>query len=274
MQKTIIFSLLGIISLLLIRCKTSNPIIGKTNKEEILFNKLDERDNWILAFQDKGTNDWQQNWTLDGLIATVENSEKGMNFSAGPEYKNDAHHAVLWTKPSFSGDIKIEYDYTRTDTENKCVNILYIQATGVGELPFEKDISKWKALREVPTMRKYFDNMNALHISYAAFPNTSDTSSYIRARRYPAAPNNFRESTKIDPSYDNQGYFKSGETYHITVIKTNKELFFQMEGAKSAKLFSWDLSRIQPVREGRIGLRHMYTRSAIYKNIKIHQINP
>jgi hypothetical protein len=30
-------------------------------------------------------------------------------------------------------------------------------------------------------MARYFDHMNTYHISYAAFPNDEDTTSYIRA---------------------------------------------------------------------------------------------
>ena len=49
---------------------------------------------------------------------------------AGPVPRENASHAVLWTKQSFAGDVKIEYEYTRTDDANQYVNILYIQATG------------------------------------------------------------------------------------------------------------------------------------------------
>ena len=34
--------------------------------------------------------------------------------------------------------------------------------------------------------------------------------------------------------------------------------------------FEWDISEIAPISEGRIGLRHMFTRSALYKNFKIY----
>lgn len=43
-----------------------------------------------------------------------------------------------------------------------------------------------------------------------------------------------------------------------------------MESKDGVEVFSWDLSEIKPVTEGRVGLRHMYSRSAIYKNIKIY----
>ncbi len=103
-----------------------------------------------------------------------------MEFTAGQEFKNDAHHAVLWTKASFTGDIKIEYDYTRTDEETSCVKILYTQAIGDGEDEFVKDISTWAKYREVLFMKKYFENMNALQISYAIFENAvNDTSFYV-----------------------------------------------------------------------------------------------
>ena len=237
---------------------------------ETAFDALNTGRGWNLEFEDRCTKDWKHNWTLDGQVATVENSNKGMHFSAGPEFKNDAHHAVMWTKESLEGDLKIEYDYTRTDSETKCVNILYIQATGKGEEPYVDDISSWKDLREVPAMRTYYENMNALHISYAAFVNSADTSFYVRARRYPKPENGSFNETKVPPSYDNEGYFKTGVDYHITVIKTNTQLFFKVEDKDADRLFSWDLSEVEPVTEGRIGLRHMYTRSAIYRNFKIY----
>ena len=234
------------------------------------FDELNNSKQWDLVFKDKCTKDWTKHWTLDGLIATVENSKKGMRFTSGPEFKNDAHHAVLWTKESFSGDIKIEYDFVRNDKETSCVNILYIQATGDGEGEFVKDISAWAKFREVPAMKKYYENMNALHISYAAMDNSSDSTFYVRARRYPKPNGKKFNVTQIAPSYDNQGYFKSGQTYHITAIKSDKQLFFKMKSKDGEKTFVWDLTNVAPINEGRIGLRHMHTRSAIYKNFKIY----
>lgn len=234
------------------------------------FDTINDSKKWNLVFKDNFTKDWTKHWTLDGLIATVENTKKGMLFKAGPEAKNDAHHAVLWTKASYEGDIKIEYDYTRTDTAIRWVNILYIQATGDGEGGFETDISKWSEFREVPAMRKYFENMNLLHISYAAFDNQGDGTHYVRARRYPKPNNEDFNVTQIPPSYDQQGYAKSGQTYHITAIKSGTQLFFKMESEDGQELFTWDLSEVAPITAGRIGIRHMYTRSAKYRNFKIY----
>lgn len=234
------------------------------------FEMINVKENWALVLEDDCTKDWTTNWTLDGLIATIENSKDGMHFKAGPEYKNDAHHGVLWTKKSFSGDIKIEYDYIKTDDESRCVNILYIQSTGDEQGLYEKDISKWGKLREIPAMKTYFENMNLFHISYSAFGNTEVSFHYIRARRYPKPDNEPFKVTQIEPSYDKQGFFITGETYHITAIKTKTHLFFKMESKNRVEVFEWDISNIAPIEEGRVGLRQMYTRSSIYKNFKIY----
>ena len=151
--------------------------------EKETFDKAEKAD-WEEVFSDSCTGDWTEQWFLDGQVASVSNSKMGMQLTAGPQFKNDAHHMVLWTQESFEGDVKIEYDFTRLDFETRCVNILYIQATGSGEEPYKKDIAAWNTLREVPAMRMYFDHMNAYHISYAALPNKGDErEQYIRARR-------------------------------------------------------------------------------------------
>lgn len=238
------------------------------------FEALNNSPKWNLVLDDKCTNDWTDHWILDGEIATVENTPNGMHFSAGPEAWDDAHHAVLWTKESYAGNIKIEYDYTRTDTANKFVTILYIQATGdEEEEKFTKDIMEWKAYRDVPAMRKYFNNMNLLHISYAAFGNDGKGLYYVRSRRYPKPKDKGFNTIRIEPSYDNKGFVKTGQTYHITAIKSGTMLYFKMESEDGEELFTWDCSNFAPITEGRIGLRHMYTRSAIYQNFKVYTQN-
>jgi hypothetical protein len=44
-------------------------------------------------------------WFLDGQVASVSNSEMGMQLTAGPQFKNDAPHIVLWT----TGDERQSY---------------------------------------------------------------------------------------------------------------------------------------------------------------------
>ncbi len=236
------------------------------------FKKINSDKSWSMKFEDSCTGDWEQKWMLDGLIAKVETSKDGMNLIAGPEFKNDAHHSVLWTKESFKGDLKIEYEYTRTDTQLINVNILYIQAQGTGVGEYDKDISKWNHLREVPKMSIYYEYMNPLHISYAAFPmvNTDPKTDYLRVRKYPIRKDVNFHQMEAEPTFYNLNLFLPNITYKVTVIKTDEKLYMSIKGDGRDETFIWDVSNKEKLEEGRIGLRHMYTRSASYKNFKIY----
>lgn len=236
------------------------------------FDTVKKSSEWKLQLDDPCTGGWQDKWILDGEIATVENSEKGMNFSAGPVNRDDAHHAVLWTIDSFKGDVKIEYNYTRTDNRLVNVNILYIQASGIGEDSYKEDISLWNDLRKVPTMSIYYNYMRTYHISYAAFKmvNEDPEDDYIRIRKYPVTEEITFDDMEILPAFYKTGLFLPGETYKITIIKTGDRLFFSVEGEETEKLYSWELEEANPINEGRIGLRHMYTRSANYSDFKVY----
>ncbi|MDT8391757.1 MAG: DUF1961 family protein [Lentisphaeria bacterium] len=225
--------------------------------------------NWQEIFSDPCTADWQEQWFLDGEVGTVKTGPDGMTLTAGPEFKNDAHHMVLWTKQDFKGDLKIEYDYTRLDSENRCVNILYIQATGSGEGPYARDISQWNELRKVPAMKTYFDNMDTYHISYAAFGNDGKaTSSYIRARRYMPHKTGLKGSD-LEPDYFSKTLFATGVKHHITVVKHARDIYMRMENPDEVVYCHFSNPHLPPVTAGRIGLRHMFTRSARYQDIKI-----
>lgn len=231
---------------------------------------------WEEVFFDAGNTDWQHGWFLDGQRASIKNMEDGMLYSAGPIERDDASHAVLWTKQSFSGDVKIAYDYTRMDNIKKAVNIIYIQATGKEEESYAKDISTWSHLRTIPYMRSYYQNMNLLHVSYAAFSNddAKEKIDYVRARRYPVKPGqNFGRDTRVGESYDDTGLFVPGVKYHMTIIKRGDMLFMKVEGDGKSKLFKWDYSGHPQITEGRIGLRHMWTRCSKYANFSVSELN-
>jgi len=246
---------------LLINCKNQTRSTQKNN----------------LVFKDSGTENWQDKWTLDGLKAEVLNSDLGMEFKAGKQHGNDSAHAVLWTKKVFTGNFKITYEYTRTDTVTRCVNILYLLASGKGSEEYPKDISLWKEKRKVPKMSKYFNNINTYHISYAAFDSKiySGDHDYIRMRKYNPNKKGLG-NTDIKPDYFNTGLFKPFVNYKIEVIKTDGFIKMDIENAKNPKerlICKWDISKVNDLKSGRIGLRHMYTRSAIYKNFEIYQLD-
>jgi hypothetical protein len=241
------------------------------NFDEIL-NKQKE-----LVFFDSCTESWENHWILDGKEAKIENSDSGMNFIAGPELGNDTSHAVLWAKEQFAGNIIIQYEYTRTDSTIRFVNILYFLATGKDTEGYHKDIFTWNDKRVVPRMRTYYNNLNTYHISYAAFGqnNNGKDNDYIRLRRYMPQNNTGLKNTDIEGDHFNTGLFNTGETFLITVIKYNEKVWMNIESKvdKNKKLLcEWDTSEYPDLREGRIGLRHMHTRSARYKNFKVWQI--
>lgn len=240
--------------------------------ESLVYEDVRDSKKWELKFEDSCKGDWHEKWFLDGEIATVENSDLGMNFTAGPEFRNDAHHAVLWTDESFKGDVKVEFNYTRTDKQTINVNIIYIQAQGIGEGEYTKDIKEWNELRKVPSMHIYYDYMNPLHISFAAFPmvNEDPANDYIRARKYPVSDEITFDEMEVAPSYDNIGLFKPGITYKVTVVKTDYRLYMQVEGDGRDECYEWDVTDKAKLEDGRIGLRHMYTRAARYSDFKVY----
>lgn len=227
--------------------------------------------NWNLQLYDSCREDWKDHWILDGTKATLKNTEKGMAFYAGPDPRSDSSHAVLWTKEYFKGDLKIEYDYTRLDEQTKFVNIIYIQATGSGEGYQDKDIAKWADKREYPAMSQYFGKMYIYHISYAAFTNVDGENKpgYIRARRYMADE---LHGTEIEPDYRPGSFFETNIPHHIKFIKTNRHLFMHISSSGEELLCHWYNTKFPPINEGYIGLRHMRTRAARYKDFKISEL--
>ncbi|MEE2754691.1 MAG: hypothetical protein VX910_11965 [Candidatus Latescibacterota bacterium] len=225
--------------------------------------------NWTESFYDSCTGNWEDGWFLDGLRATVENTSKGMILSAGLVAKDNASHCVLWTSKSFEGNVKIEFDYWRIDSIQKYVNIIYIQATGREEGPYNKDIAEWSHLREIPFMSSYFNNMKLLHISFAAFGANESEDDYVRARRYPTHPDLKFNELDIPPDNFKTGLFKPGIKHRFTIIKKGDNLFMKVATDEKTAVFVWDTSRFDPITEGRIGLRHMWTRCSRYANFSV-----
>ena len=244
------------------------------------FHEINAQENhWVkseLLFEDTGTGSWQQKWMLDGQRSKIINSKQGMELIAGSEHGNDTCHTVLWTKQSFQGNICIEYDYTRTDTTTRCVNILYFHATGNGTADYPADISLWNDKRVVPHMSTYFNNMNAYHISYAAFAarKYSGDNDYIRMRRYNPNKKGLK-GTDVPGDHFKTGLFKPGKTYHIQVFRYDNQIEMHIQNKQNSSdqlVCKWDVSMFPPCNLGRIGLRHMYTRSARYKNFKVWKL--
>ena len=232
------------------------------------FNALQQM-AWKEIFKDTGQGDWSQQWFLDGDLAKVVNSPEGMTVHAGPAIRNEADHAVLWTKEVFEAEnMKIEYKFTRIDTTTLpgTVNIIYILAQGGAGKPL--DILEWAGERREPHMAKYYNMMETYHVSYSVI-GPPDADKYLRGRRYMPDKRKGLNGTELTPEYMNVPLFEPGVTYQMTFIKAGRELFLHVEGNGKDMIFYFDASNFPPVEKGRVGLRQMWTRISRYSDFKI-----
>ena len=260
----------AIIMLELIGDKIPDP---KTIEERKSFERLQNL-SWKQTFSDDFQKSWSTNWILDGEKAKLKNTKNGLLFKAGPIPASDADHAVLWTKQSFKGDLRIEFDFIRMDTATKFVNIIYLDAEGSGVGVYNKDISKWGSLRTVPAMKTYFEHMNAYHISFAAFENdnSNPAEDYIRARQYLPERGKGLSETELKPDYLRTGLFKTGMLNHITIIKTGEDIYMKIKNSEKEQICHWKTNNFPALNLGRIGIRLMGSRVSEFGNFKVFEL--
>jgi len=233
-----------------------------------------ETQHWKPVFTDNFQKNWNNNWFLDGQKAELKNTKNGLIFKAGATPASDADHAVLWTKQSFEGDLRIEFDFTKKDTANKFVNIIYLFAEGSGVGEYDKDISKWNDLRTIPAMNLYYEHMDAYHISFAAFENYNKdkNADYIRLRRYLPERGKGLICTDLEPEYLKTGLFKTGVPHHITIIRKGFDIYMKIKNAEKEKLCHFKTNSLPTIHEGRIGLRLMGSRVSEFSNFKVFSL--
>lgn len=228
-------------------------------------------ENWKPVFADPGDGDWTERWFRDGQKATISNTPAGMEIACPPVSPwDDAFHEVLWTRQSFEGKLKIDYEYTKLDDALVNVTIIYVQATGAGDEDHPKDIADWADQRRVPAMRQYFNHMHCWHVSYAAYPmdnpeNDPDTD-YIRARRYNATE---LKGTELAGEAAATGLFQPGVPHQISIIAGGDELAMRVKHPDKTITLAWRCENEPPITEGHIGLRHMFARAARYKDFTV-----
>jgi len=258
-------------ALLLISCGTEKPM--KTPAP------TDQPNASTVLFEDPMTGNWRENWFVDGRHATVENRDDGLYFSGGTVTKSDdpedyhAHHAVLWTKREFEGDVRISFETKRVDPGIYGNVLIYIQAQGIGVPPYEKDIYAWRELREVPAMNKYFNYMSLLSVSLRK---------ELRCKRYPwnDVERDIAFEPLIEPMHDWHGMVEH-KWFRFVIEKRQHSLTFRSYDPDSGQLLTectWDTStnpaeqRPRSVEAGRIGLRHMSTKQSIYRNFTVSRL--
>jgi hypothetical protein len=229
---------------------------------------------WKTIFIDNFKEAWTKNWFLDGQRASLKKTKSGLLYAAGTTPATDTDHAVLWTKQSFSGDLKLEFDFMKKDTATKFVNILYLFAEGSGLGEYNRDISKWSNLRNVPAMKTYFEHMKAYHLSFSAFDNDNSdpAADYIRARCYRPECGNGLTGTEMKPDYLHTGMFRKDIPYHICVIRKGNDIFMQITGDGKEQLCHWKTNEFSVLNSGRIGLRLMGSRVSEFSNFKVFDL--
>lgn len=231
---------------------------AENSLERDLFDSLlDEQ--WEKVFFDAGTKNWQELWALDGEKAVVSNSDEGLTIDASEGF------AVLWTKASFEGDLLVEYDFKRLDSQNSGVNIIYLQAIGDGQDGHAEDISQWSDRRTKALMRNYFNNMHTYHISYAAYPGD-----YVRGRRYLPLLNQKLDGTDLTGEINNTGIFEDQEWIRIRIIKRAKDLFVEFCHPTKTLLCHLENTDKPGIGRGRVGLRLMPGRRSLFRNLQVH----
>jgi hypothetical protein len=262
----VIWSFMKPVKLLVLLCLFSSIAFAVENSSknfEAYKNKA-----WTEVFNDPCNESWQEKWFLDGEKAKVTNSKEHMAIDTAKGY------AVLWTKKSFEGDLRIEYDFLNVDSHNKGVNIIYIQATGDAQKGHDEDITKWSDRRTSAAMSDYFLNMHTYHVSYAAFGNKPnvDYKDYVRARRYLPEANKGMKNTKMKGEYADTGLFVDKKWVHVTIIKKAKEFWVEFKHPDKTLLCHFVNTKNPPVEKGRIGLRLMPKRLSHFKNFKVMQL--
>lgn len=252
------------------------------NSQEKEFNEHSNL-NWNQSFEDNFSSDWKNLWFLDGEKASLKSGNGKLEFRAGSIPASDHDHSVLWTHRDFEGSLKIEFDFVRKDSATKYVNILYLLASGSGIEPYKEDIATWKNLRSIPAMNKYFNGMNALHLSFAAFENnnTDPESDYIRVRRYMPLAGNGLNNTELNPDYFKSSVFKPEVNYHIELIflqnadkpkPESSTLILKVSGDAETKFFTWNENPYPALSKGKIGIRLMGSRSSEFSNFKVSEL--
>ena len=243
-------------------------------QDKLAFDTLLRKTGKVL-FADDFKSSWQKKWFLDGKLAILKNTSEGLMFKAGNVNTVDSGHSVLWTWQKMKGNIRIDFDFVKLDTETRFVNIVYLFANGSGHDKYDTDIQKWQELRTIPAMRWYFDHMNAYHISFAAYENDNiyENNDYIRARRYMPETKNGLKNTEILPEYARTGFFRTGNQCHITIIRYNEDIWMRVSDANHSEIYKWNTSSFPYIHEGRIGLRVMAGRASLFSDFRITEIN-
>ncbi|PXA03532.1 hypothetical protein DDZ13_11150 [Coraliomargarita sinensis] len=263
-------SLVCLGALLLMACQTQKAGLHEKPKPDA-----------HILFEDSMADNWEENWFLDGKRATLEHREGGLAFITTTSVVDkrvdrlpfDAHHAILWTRQEFEGDIRITYTYTRLPGCS-WQKLIYVQAQGIGENPYVEDIYAWRRLRDIASMDKYFKYMDLIALSLR---------DQIRCKRYPWMDMNGNDlDNEFKPRGENKG-LPDGLPLDVVVEKREKSIMLRITDTVTGEPVvdhTWDLTDEQVnknrepvyIDKGRIGMRQMGGHKMLLRNFKVERL--
>jgi hypothetical protein len=223
---------------------------------------------WVLKFNDPAGTPGATvgKYFKDGTSATISYTADGLDINA--PVNNGT--TVVWTKTSFTGDIKVEFDYKRLDIPRVGVNeasLLVLNGWGlstrcrVDRLIHPLDIRTWARPVATYDFYKYcmanqtvnFDNLDL------------GTAPRLTVRQNPGYHD---VGTVIPP------VLQTGTLYHVTVTRTGNTLRAVIKQgattiASPTATLNPSLAGSQVSKFGYVGFRQMSGRHAAYRNIKI-----
>ena len=221
---------------------------------------------WVLKFSDPGGTSGAAvtKYFKDGSTATVAYTANGLEINA------PSGHTVVWTKTSFTGDIRIEFDYKRLNVPRVGINegtLLVVNGWGlsrvcpVDQLTHPLDIRAWA--RPVATYDVYKFCMANQTVSFDNLDRGTDPRLTVRQN-----PGYHDMGTIIPPK------LQTGVLYHVTVTRTGNTLKTLVKRgttvvASLTATLNPSLPGSQVSKFGYVGFRQMTGRRAAYRNIKI-----
>lgn len=229
--------------------------------------------NWDLVWTDSGAENWSEDWLLFGSPdrISVTNSPGGMTLRAGDGTDAKADHAILWSRRSFAGDLRVEWDYTVLDRYSSVVppggycSALLLYGHGIGSAEAPADLLAWSPqARQADTSgRTMSETTSGLQLNYA----------------FVGDPRGNRVRLRVNPGYRlgaesaETDFFEVGVPYHVAIEKHQATLSITVTESRSSRVFStrFDDPLLHQHSNGRIGFRNMNRRESVYANIRVYE---
>jgi GH24 family phage-related lysozyme (muramidase) len=172
---------------------------------------------------------------------------------ACPDTGADFESAMLWSKQKFTGDVKVEYDYTLNGTPNVNggnISALILMADPIGP------INQWGAHTYVTA---YSPSLAGLQMNYA-YVNDPRGDNALRLRGLKSSAGNYEElGTGVIT-------FTPGRTYHIVATKGCDRFTVTVDGTT---ILDEAASYIDSLGSGYVGFREMIARDATISNVSV-----